>query len=235
MQYSEYLRGKRVVFVGACPNIRGRGNGERIDSFDVVVRSCGAVGLLGGSDYRRDYGGRCDVLYVNNQYYREMSPLPADDYKNKGIKYLCMKSCKENDRMRMSKSVTVRLIYKSMIEVRKKVRTATMGLFIVNDILMAKPAELFITGIDFFASKKPVFEPGNYGEYVPGYLPGAIVEQGNRINSGKKEDAHNFFENAKYFYDLFAKHQNFKTDDFIYELLVKIIRREVQQGDVVWQ
>lgn len=233
MSYETFLKDKRVIFVGACPNIKGMGKGKEIDSYDIVVRTNGSINLIEGDDFVKDYGKKCDVLYVNNQFYRNMSPLPVTDYMRKGVKWMCFKGLNPKDRLRFQKRMQgVRSIKREILEVVKTVPTATMGSFLMLDILRREPKEFFFTGMDFFASRKPEFEHDVYKEYVDGYLPDKIREQGNEINVGKTEDAHDFHGNAKFMYDLFREYDCFKTEDFIFELLEKIMSGEIKQGDV---
>ena len=61
---AEYLKGKRVVYVGPSPHLIGSGMGKTIDAYDVVVR---VNEPTGNPD---DYGSRTDILVhnLNNRY-----------------------------------------------------------------------------------------------------------------------------------------------------------------------
>jgi len=222
MNFAEYIKGKRICFVGACPNIQGMGKGKEIDKYDVVVKTNGSV-LLNSPEYFRDYGRRIDVLYANVQFAREMRPLPVGDFRRRGIKWVCFKTISDADLQLYSKEMKVRTIRKVIKVVQQQVPGALMGCFIFADLLSFKPKELYITGVDFFLSKKKVFEHDNYQEYLNGYLPPNIRMQGNEINAGKKDDGHNMLENTKYIYGLFQKYKNVKTDPFIFDLMHGII------------
>lgn len=226
--YKDLIENKRVIFVGGCPNLVGKNQGEFIDNFDVVVRTNGSIYLLEDEKYRKDYGSRCDVLYTNNQFYREMRPFPVKAWSMAGLKYLCMKTCKEFDKREMSKHLGARIIKRAIKEVNKKLKTALMGVYLFQDIINHNPKELFVTGIDFFISKKKVFEHDNYQEYLPNYLPDKIRNQGNRINIGKKEDGHNVKDNTKYIYDLWTSGK-ISMPGFISDIMIKIIKGELQQ------
>jgi hypothetical protein len=227
MNYRKLIKGKRVIFVGACPNIKGKGFAEMIDSYDVVVRTNGSIFLLDDKDFTRDYGKRIDVLYTNHQFYREMRPFDIKRFKGKGVKWLCMKVCKPEDKKELQNEVNIRVV--GSVTKSMKCPSPNMGAIIFKDLLSYEPKELFITGIDFFASKKAEFQHDNYNEYVPGYLPPRIRRQGNRINKGKKTDGHDFVGNAKYIQQLFENNPNFKTHDFIAELLEGIVNGTVKQ------
>jgi hypothetical protein len=232
--YRRTIENKKVCFVGACPNIIDKNLGNKIDNYDIVVRT-NHFWKPFKNEYLKDYGRRCDILYVNNQYYREMRPLPTTEMKIRGISWLCMKGVKPKDFRRYSKDLFVRTYLNTIKRVCKFVPSASAGSLICEDILQYNPKELYITGIDFFASRKPVFEIDNYQEYIEGYLPRKIQLKGNILNKNKKSDGHDFLGNAKYIYSLFLKNQNFKTDSFIYALLKKIVNKEIQQGEVSWQ
>ena len=233
MNYSRYISNKRVVFVGACPNLKGKGLGNKIDSYDVVIRSNHSWSF-GSEDYKKDYGTKCDVLYINRQYYREMSPFPIEIMKKRGIKWLCMKGYSPSDYMIFSKYFFVRHIKEIINIVNKEVKGATMGSYILSDLLSCEPKEIYFTGIDFFASKSPKFVHNNYREYIEGYLPHKIVKQGNRINANKIEDGHNFNDNARFFKKLFNENKHLKTDNFIMEVLNNIVTGKIKQGQITW-
>jgi len=60
----EYLKGKRVAFVGPAPYLNGRGRGVDIDAYDVVVR------IQHGIPNEQDYGSRTDIVQscLNSNY-----------------------------------------------------------------------------------------------------------------------------------------------------------------------
>jgi len=60
----EYLRDKRVAFVGPAPYLMGQGKGELIDSYDVVVRIQTEI------ENSNDYGSRIDIIQscLNSNY-----------------------------------------------------------------------------------------------------------------------------------------------------------------------
>lgn len=223
------FKDKRVVFVGAWPGLRGVGLGKYIDDFDIVVKTNGSV-FFNSPDYRYDYGSRIDCLYTNNQFYRNMKPFDIALFKSIGISALRMKTCSPRDLKYYSQFFDVSVIKSTMIQVNSAIKSATMGAYIYTDILNEKPKEFLLLGVDFFASKKKVFEHNNYREYLPGYLPKRIREEGNKINVGKTEDGHNFYDNAKYIYDLYNDNKNFRMLESTKELLEGIINGKVSQS-----
>jgi hypothetical protein len=220
MRYSDFIAGKRVAFVGACPNLTGKKTGEFIDGFDVVVKTNGSV-FLASPEYNSDYGSRVDVLYTNHQFYREMRG-EFHKFPLLGVQYLRMKSCKPDDLPVLRKMFPADIITQAIENVNRTVTSALMGCYLIQDILQCKPAELYLTGIDFFATKKPVFEHDNYQEYLPAYLPQRIREQGNRINKGKKADGHDQKSNTKFIYEQW-KAGRVTMPDFILSEMLKIM------------
>lgn len=228
MNYPEYIKNKRVCFVGASPILKGRKTGQEIDNFDVVVRTNGSIELLKNADFVRDYGGKIDVLYTNNQYYRETT-FPISQYIKQGVKYLRMKTCKPKDLELYNKYFNTRIIKSTMEQVNQVNPSATMGAYILTDILKHNPKQLYVTGIDFFASKKAIFEHDNYQEYFEGYLPDVIRIQGNVINKGKTADGHSFQGNANYIYNLWKNNDNMVFPNYIENILLGIIEGRIKQ------
>jgi hypothetical protein len=107
-----------------------------------------------------------------------------------------------------------------------------MGNFLWQDILDCKPEVLFIAGVDFFASKKKVFDIGDgYSEYVPGYLTPKIIKEADRVNIGKTEDSHNFLINARYTDFLRREYKNFCMSKTTHDLLDNILVGKATQRD----
>lgn len=223
------MKDKRVIFVGAWPGLKGLGLGGFIDDYDIIVKTNGSV-FFNNDEYNCDYGSRIDYLYTNNQFYRNMSPFDIEMFKARGITHLRMKTCSQKDLDYYCKFFDVKIIKDTMIEVNKIFKSATMGAYIYTDILKQNPKEFMLLGVDFFASKKKVFEHDNYSEYIPGYLPDKIRHEGNKINVGKTEDGHNFYDNAEYIHDLYNKYENFKMLDSTAKLLEDIVNGKVKQN-----
>lgn len=231
--FRKYIEGKTVAFVGACPNLIGKGLGKRIDKYDIVIRSNHFWKPL-DLKFIPDYGQRCDVCYINRQYFRETKPFPIYEMKGRGLSWLVFKGLHDKRLADYNRTINSRTYQWIVPEVTKTVLSATAGLYLCVDLLKFNPGEFYYTGVDFFASRKPMFEYDNYQEYLPGYLPEKIREQGNIINMGKTQDGHDFLGNAQYFYSLFLRHKNFKTDDFILDLLYGIVHGKIKQGDIKW-
>jgi|GEM_PF-2121361 len=231
MNYYDYIKDKRVIFVGGCHNLIGSYLNDFIDDYDIVVRSNGSIFLLDDDKYKIDYGTKCDVLYTNNQFYREMHPFNINDFKNKGVKYLRMKTCSKDYLKKLNNDINSNILTDTMRKVNKKTYGPVMGAYIFTDILDCKPEELFVTGIDFFISKYKNFKCDRYEEYFPGYLPDKIRKQGNEINIDKKEDGHNYITNTKYIQELYETHENMLMPSFIEDIMYEITSGKLRQKD----
>lgn len=60
-EYNQMLKDKKVIVVGPSPSLEGKGMGEYIDSFDVVVRINKAFPVEEGQ--QKDIGSRTDIHY----------------------------------------------------------------------------------------------------------------------------------------------------------------------------
>lgn len=63
-QLNDYLKGKRIAFVGPAPYLSGTGAGKEIDDYDIVVR------IQHGIPNEADYGSRTDIVQscLNSNY-----------------------------------------------------------------------------------------------------------------------------------------------------------------------
>ncbi len=159
MNIEEYLKilvsGKRVAFVGLAPNIKGKGLGVEIDSFDVVIRT--NIYPI-PEEQRGDYGQRCDILvlhirYTNYKYavknimhYRKV----AD--KSPNINY-CLIT--KNDRRKVSKAV--------MAFTGKDPKWGTQGTNLMHFCIEAGCKEFKFFGITGYQNLKgELTDKGNY-------------------------------------------------------------------------
>ena len=77
------LKDKRIAYVGPAPQNVDTGYGEKIDSYDLVVRT---GDILRGDDVTKDYGSRTDII-VHSYNDHDMNSFTEDDYYD-------MKNCK---------------------------------------------------------------------------------------------------------------------------------------------
>ena len=90
--YTKFIKGKSVAIVGPNTNLKGKGLGKYIDSFDIVVRHNTVFEFLPFTpEYKKDYGSRTDILYLSpsciKNYAHKRSTL--ETIKRNKIKYIC--------------------------------------------------------------------------------------------------------------------------------------------------
>ena len=174
-KFHEYLAGKRVVVVGPAPILVGRNTGKEIDAFDVVVKTGPAI-LIDSIEYFADYGRRCDVLYMNATFCRNLPTPPIHNMKSRGLKFVRARINLENLIRPLAVHFDVHVLEADFINKIFLDSLALMGTIAILDILKAPVQELHITGFDFNTSRGPTMKQidvpgkGNYGEYVTGYV-----------------------------------------------------------------
>lgn len=226
--YKSFIQGKRVAFIGPAPNLRGLGMGGFIDSFDVVVRTNHFIELVKNPDISKDYGKKTTILYCNRQYYREMRPLPFKEWVSRGLEWVSAKHMKPSDRKECRKYFKYRTVGPTLKQFLNTCPSMLMGAVAMYELAECEPKELYVDGIDFNISRKKVFEHDVYREYIPGYLPDRIREQGNRINIGKMHDGHDVIGNTRIIYDLW-KGKKITLPERLENLLQGIISGEITQ------
>jgi hypothetical protein len=111
-EYDKIIRGKKVAIVGPAKILKGAGLGEKIDSYDTVIRMNGFFDIE--PEFYKDYGKKCDILYINGSTGKNaayMNPelliypkkaigirktnhvlcysiLPLEDWRERGLKIL---------------------------------------------------------------------------------------------------------------------------------------------------
>lgn len=165
-QAAESLRGKRVVIVGSAPSVLENKPGY-IDSHDVVVRV---------NNYKTglNQGGRCDVFY---SFFGSSIRKSKEDLISDGVR-LCMCKCPDakpiesdwHEKNNRPLGIDFRYIY----ELRKAWwfcdtyiptvenfvasfkllgnHVPSTGFAAILEVLACKPASVYLTGFDFFAS-----------------------------------------------------------------------------------
>ena len=197
-KYEDFIKGKEVVFVAPGRTLEGKTLGNEIDKFDVVIRTNGAFNLLWNEEYTKDYGSRCDVLYTNAQFVRESKPIEPEKILEKQTQFFCGKLYPTKVKELYEKYVRLRVVSEAINKVNNyRIRGALMGMIAITDILSFFPKRLKIMGMDFYVTKPKEFIPGDYREYVKGYLPEEIQKIANVRNLGKSDD-HEIFSNTEY-------------------------------------
>ncbi len=166
-EYYKYLKGKRVILVGPAGYLKGSGQGEWIDSFDVVVRmnlSCPVA-----EELKQDIGSRTDVLYhtlIGDRHVRANPEVfhyhTQDDFqawRDDGVRWLVLRHPYNHARVQRYTSLWhgvfdwVTMIGYKMRSVESQIGTLpNMGTMAIWHILQSKCEYLHVVGCDYHTS-----------------------------------------------------------------------------------
>ena len=183
IKYKQFIKGKRVVFVGPSPCILGESNGELIDSFDVVIRTNGSFPV--NPLHTQDYGKRCDSLYVN-ELYAKRTNLPINEYLKRELRFLNLKKDRYGLEWRYKHfPLKIRKIESKFSVAQETIGAPPlMGTYIIWEILNMSPQSIYLTGMDCYN------KPNTNTHYINGYLPYACNIKKldyTRVNLHKQE------------------------------------------------
>lgn len=162
----DFMRGKHVAIIGSAPSVLQNAVGF-IDSHDVVVR-------VNNYKLHSATGRRCDVHY---SYYGGAIKKTVQELKNDGVQ-LCMCKCPNSkpiestwhERYKKTIGIDFRYIYRMrqswwfcdtfIPSAEHFVSTFNLldrhipstGFAAILDVLACRPAQIYITGFDFFSS-----------------------------------------------------------------------------------
>jgi len=184
--FAQLLKGKRVVIVGPSSSLTGKGRGDFIEGFDLVVRTNKSFRTIPAAR-QGDIGKRLDILYNNMNITDspgENNFDPADLYR-RGVQYVCSPYPPvdpfRNDIIRFAAKNRGLLPfhhidsqqYGRMIQyLQSRPFTGTCAIL---DLMKFDIKELHITGIDFY-------KYGYYKEYQKKKL--TQQERGRIRNNG---------------------------------------------------
>lgn len=212
--FSDLIHGKRIAIVGPSKILEGSKMGEFIDSFDLVIRTNGSFNIL--DEIKEDYGSRCDILYVNGSYSREMYPLPVDWYRSRGMKILCMKNNYIIHRRYYNPTLPTRWINQNP-RLIAGVKGPLLGTYILNDLLQYEPGYIYLTGMDMYQAG---FANGLNldAHYLPGYQPQKILDIVKPKEHTMKM-GHDVASNNAFFKRIIEEYDIVDCDDFIKQIL----------------
>ena len=156
------IHNKRVVFVGAAPYLKL--NGDKIDSYDTVIRVNSSHSLTTNEKTKKDYGTRTDILYhclcTNRQnggpitkelinkiqlLVGTIPPLKKNEYIDSSFKNGYEHMYKKLQPYVFSKFTNISKDEFISLENEIGCRPWT-GISAINNILKHNPKELYITG-----------------------------------------------------------------------------------------
>lgn len=186
IRYESFIKNKNVIFVGPSPIIIGKNFGEYIDSFDVVIRT--GCGFPVQDCLQKDYGTRCDSLYVNAKFVKNYYDKRKKLFENTDLKYIIHKKIiyPENK----IKNITYRIWggFDNKLHFVK-----FTGLYIIEEMIKFKAKSLIITGVDFYENKK---------KYIDGYVTNYINDEDKSLKIHKHNAQNVYIKN------LINKHNN---------------------------
>jgi len=214
--FKDLIYNKRVIFAGPSRLLEGSNKGHWIDHFDTVVRTNGMFPVQ--EKYQKDYGKKCDALYINAQYARTRNPLPMEEFKANKLKWVCYKTAVPTKDLnnKYRGFFQCRSFSSSIAELHKTVKGLLSGSAIIHDILQFEPTELWVTGIDFYMMHESQWNWDSH--YVDNYLPEKIVKEATELKKQGKLVPHDVHSNMLYMISQY-KAGKIKFDDDILKLL----------------
>lgn len=160
---------KNVIVVGSSNKIVGKGLGDYIDSFDVVVKFNGSLFLYDDKDFTKDYGGRYDIQFMTNPLIRKKKPNLKKynfvDY------FLFKRDYKEYQ------DIPRKIIKKNFKNVESKMEKGFTfsGIAVLDYVLEQNPESVELVGWDMYIGK-PNYWDGDWSHYPKGYIPKEMKE-----------------------------------------------------------
>jgi hypothetical protein len=163
MNYTDYIRDKRVIIVGPAPNIKGKNLGAKIDRYDVVIRLNRWWLIADDPAINLDYGTKADVYYINSELVRSDMIENLMNYVNEHTNYAILKR-------KLPKIIKTS---NCNIEYVKNCRDWLIGNYAIKDVLSRLPYKLDIAGITCYSDSN---------KYVADYSPNFNFEHCNNIH-----------------------------------------------------
>ena len=238
-EYFNYLKDKRVAIVGPAKSAEGARGGEKIDSYDLVVR---VKSTFVSEDRQHDLGTKLNILYTDDATTNDVRP--NDEVTKEGLdkqtinngktnilptafEYICSAYPQEEwffDRFEgslkyLSGFNKVRLMTaEPYFKAKKETNRPNAGFSAIIDLLNTPLAELYITGLDFYRSLYR-------GAYLNSLWQKETVNKmlwqhdGTDPKTGKP-CGHDPDAQFKYFkYNMYLKDKRIKVDNFLKEVL----------------
>lgn len=238
--YATYLNGKRIVIVGPAPHMRGWEQGEKIDSYDIVVRVSKGYEIKGGYEIKDmlekiktkykidnsleiDFGSKIDILYQTmfSQWGSGIN-MPIDKLKNE-LKWVCA-SFPDKKHKSMIKEfikynnnrIPFHIVGKKQWEkLAKNMETIpSVGSSAMFDLLFYDIKELYITGFTFWQVKD---KDGFF------YYPEYFYEIKKHLRDDRPKGKHNSKKTFKHFIRSYKNDKRIKCDKILENLIKKYL------------
>ena len=193
MRIAEYIKNKRVCFVGPSPILIGKNTGNLIDNYDIVIKTNGAM-FFTDDEFFNDYGKKLDILYINSSFYRSQGDAPFLSACKAEFLRFSQIDIVDHDRLSAQFDLS---IYTRGIEGIKG--RALLLPCIIHDLINFQAKEIHITGIDFNTARgslKKLDKPDeSLSEYHPSYLSTHQAKIMKHFRKRKVSDGHNNVSN----------------------------------------
>ena len=168
--HHDMLKGKRIAFVGPAAYVKGKKQGNHIDSFDIIIRVNDPT-VIPESEYA-DLGSRTDILYHNlhtgiftSDKLEELLNTPLQC-----IVGLPIDSRQDNFKQVCDGKVTMSVISQYTYEgIKEEIGIDPLtGMVAIGDLLSSELTELYITGFDFYEQDE-VYHDNRKPQSTQGY------------------------------------------------------------------
>jgi hypothetical protein len=159
-EYAERLTGKRIALVGPANTLKELREGEKIDSYDVVVRANGPQPLHRG--LREYMGSRTDIFYTNA--VRQQDRRGQIDTRELSVDFVCCYFSAQN-RMALKKDKVPKSKHRFFDHhLWRALKTATRydphtGIYAIYELFLCHPKELYVTGMTFYQDGHLAYMP----------------------------------------------------------------------------
>jgi len=161
-EYLAELTGKRVVIVGPASYMQGKGLGELIDSFDIVVRINHALPIA----YPEDYGSKTNILYhILSHRGNNLNKKPIEETELKlwhelGLDWMVCSHHAKSERIRIVghmlenkfKWTCVNQKFSQGVKAQIGNKLPNTGVLAISHLLLSRLKSLNVYGFDFYLS-----------------------------------------------------------------------------------
>ena len=224
-RYNEYLKGKSVAIVGPAAYLKKFNFGEKIDSFDCVVRLNRGLEVI--ESLSQSVGRKSDILY-NCLIERPDNggELNVDFFKANHIDWICTipNSTKEglsksmdlhpdvrpSNVKKLKKNFNFRIMdYKIYNKVNSKIECrSNTGFAAIFDLLSFDIKSLFITGFSFYLD-----------DFIEGYKNGCDRDEKSFALDCFNSERHKQKPQWEYLKKIYKKSENITADSILEEIL----------------
>lgn len=215
LNYPNYLKDKNVVVIGSSSHLVDKKQGSFIESHDVVVRIGNSAGIT--AELSEDYGKRCDVLYT---WHVLMKGTPFHELLK--VKYVLwtmkkfhaktdyeLVSREEDAKWLREHGIHFDCIDNYQLKLREMFGFPPHGGFIaINHLLSHQLRSLYVTGFSFH--RMGTIEVNKAGNF--------LIESNSEVRTLNSSNAHNSVKEETEFFNLAAKDDRIKMDDYLQNL-----------------